>query len=151
MEDDGDDNYDVIDLDAIITPPIEKEPIVVKKQFDINEATKNHVIVENVENPYYDGVNDLDKDDGEYDGVYDEEEQDDGTYDGVYDEEEKDEHEYDGVYDIEEEDDIKIENIVESYDNINVEDLANKIILQIEEKPYYDDSDILETEIKVGN
>ena len=124
---------------------------MVKKQFDINEATKNHEIVENVENPYYDGVNDLDKDDGEYDGVYDEEEQDDGTYDGVYDEEEKDEHEYDGVYDIEEEDDIKIENIVESYDNINVEDLANKIILQIEENPYYDDSDILETEIKVGN
>lgn len=124
---------------------------MVKKQFDINEATKNHEVVENVENPYYDGVNDLDKDDGEYDGVYDEEEQDDGTYDGVYDEEEKDEHEYDGVYDVEEEDDIKNENIDENYDNINVEELANKIILQIEQNPYYDDSNIPETEIKVSD
>ena len=59
-----------MDLDDIATSTA-KEPAVEKKVFDINEATENPDIIENVENPYYEGVYDTKKDENEYDGVDD--------------------------------------------------------------------------------
>ena len=89
IEDDCDDNYDTVDLEDI-APPTPKEPAQEQKVFDINEATENPDIVENNENPYYDGV-----------------------------------------YDINDED-----------KDIIGDEQANKIILQIEDNPYYDDFDM---------
>ena len=66
IEDECDDNYDTVDLDDI-APAAAKEPVQEKKVFDVNEATKNHEIVENTENPYYDGVYDFYQEDEDED------------------------------------------------------------------------------------
>ena len=55
-----------MDLDDI-APAAAKEPVQEIKVFDVNEATKNHEIVENTENPYYDGVYDFYQEDEDED------------------------------------------------------------------------------------